>query len=126
MQKKKERRTQSRPCNLSAKNHQLNIPMKTLITCLLASVLTFGGLAFAESRTWTAAQGGATFEGELREVKGDKVSILRKDGKLFEVPIARLSDADKKFITDSQAKPVTPQQLLRRRADMKIPKARPS
>ncbi|MEM7013327.1 MAG: hypothetical protein AAF585_17800, partial [Verrucomicrobiota bacterium] len=77
----------------------------------------------AEVRTWTAAQGGRTFEGELKEVKDDQVVIVRSDGQAFTLPISRLSEADQKFIADSQKPERAPTEpgATPAAADMKIP-----
>lgn len=95
--------------------------MRTPILTIIVSAIAFSGL-FAEARTWTAAQGGKTFQGELKEVKGDNVVIVRSDGQSFTLPISRLSEADQKFIADSQ-KPDDPKPSpdTPAAADMKIP-----
>ena len=64
------------------------------IRFLLAMVLT-GGPLFA--RTWTDAQG-RTIEAEFIKSSGSIITIRRADGRIFELPSAGLSPADRDYI----------------------------
>ena len=52
-------------------------------------------------RTWTSSKGGATVEARLVRCLAGKVLLERADGTTLEVPVDRLSDADRDYI-DSQ------------------------
>jgi len=54
------------------------------------------------ARTWTEAKTGRTVEGEFRKLNGEDVEILRSNGTLLKLPLAMLSDEDKKFVAESQ------------------------
>ncbi|MEO0795369.1 MAG: C39 family peptidase [Verrucomicrobiota bacterium] len=56
------------------------------------------GCSLVSARTFTDASG-RTMEAEIVEYTGgDKVTILRDDGKQFTIPLNRLSDADQEFV----------------------------
>ena len=55
---------------------------------------------FLEARPWTEAGTGRTVEGEFRRVNGDQVEILRENGTLLKLPLAKLSDEDRKFVAE--------------------------
>jgi hypothetical protein len=50
------------------------------------------------SRTWTDASGRFTIEGKYLGKVGESVRLLRADGKELTVPLAKLSEADQKFV----------------------------
>lgn len=66
-----------------------------------ATLMLVGSHALAEStRTWTDSTGSFSIDAEFVSVMEDKVQLRRKDGRLIVVPIKRLSEADKQFLTD--------------------------
>lgn len=73
----------------------------------LFSAVTFGFLAFTvpllEARPWTEAATGRSVEGEFRRLNGDQVEIVRENGTLLKLPLAKLSDEDKKFVVEQGA-----------------------
>lgn len=67
----------------------------------LSGVLAIGlsGIAFsAEVRTWSDKTGKFKVQAELIEVLKDKVALKKTDGKRVEIPLDKLSDADRKFV----------------------------
>ncbi|REK07159.1 MAG: hypothetical protein DWQ37_21655 [Planctomycetota bacterium] len=55
-------------------------------------------IAARQPRTWSDASGKFKVEAKLLRVDGDNVVIKRADDKELAVPLARLSDADKKYV----------------------------
>ncbi len=51
-----------------------------------------------ELRTWTSRDGKYSMEGEFLKLQGGKVHLRRKDGKEIEVPLSRLSAADRQWV----------------------------
>jgi hypothetical protein len=49
-------------------------------------------------RTWSDRSGKFRIKAKLRSVAGGKVSLERHDGKIIEVPLDKLSEADRQFI----------------------------
>jgi thioredoxin-related protein len=75
--------------------------MKTLPCFSVAAlVLTLG---LAEGRTWKEAGSARTIEGDFLRTEGDSAVIVRPNGTSIKVPLARLSDEDKKFIEEAAA-----------------------
>ncbi|WP_425400920.1 SHD1 domain-containing protein [Aeoliella sp.] len=72
--------------------------MTLRITILLLVLPLFVPSCFAESRTWTAASGGASIEAEYVGAKDGNVTLRKADGKTVSVPIAKLSAADQQYI----------------------------
>jgi S1-C subfamily serine protease len=61
--------------------------------------------AWAELRTWKAAEGGFSTEAEFIELKaGNLVRLRMKDGKERDIPLDRLSAADKDYVAKKTAK----------------------
>ncbi len=58
----------------------------------------------SEARTWTDAESGRTIEGELAGIFGEKVQVRLPGGKVVEIPLARLSEVDRKFAQEGAAK----------------------
>ena len=52
-----------------------------------------------EARTWTSL-GGHTTEAIFVRYKGGKVTLMRPDGRSADVPLAKLSEADRQFVRD--------------------------
>lgn len=66
-----------------------------------SSVLALGlsGVSLAaEVRTWSDKSGKFKVQAELIEVLKDKVALKKPDGKRVEIPLDKLSDADRKFV----------------------------
>ena len=85
--------------------------MKTFCFSLLALLGSMGlGLCsdeeveFSPKREWSNAEGTAKFEGTLKKLKGDKVTIQRegKGGKLVTLPLDKLSEADKTWMEENK------------------------
>ncbi|MEC5127785.1 hypothetical protein VSU19_13550 [Verrucomicrobiales bacterium BCK34] len=51
----------------------------------------------AASRTWTSTTG-QSFEGSLTSASEDSATVRRSDGKTFDVPLTKLSEADQTFV----------------------------
>lgn len=62
----------------------------------------------AATRTWTSADGSKTVEAELVEVKEDKVTLRRADGKTVTVDIDSLSAEDQDFIAKNETEKTAP------------------
>ncbi|HEX4147561.1 MAG TPA: trypsin-like peptidase domain-containing protein, partial [Pirellulales bacterium] len=74
---------------------------------VLASLWT--GESLAEFRTWRAATGDYSTVAEFVELKpGNTVSLRLKDGSLRELPIDKLSDADRAYLGSLPAAGATP------------------
>ncbi len=71
--------------------------MKRITLSLLALVALPGPVV---ARTWTEAESGRTIEAELVGVGDGTATLERTDGRRFELPLARLSDADRAFIEE--------------------------
>lgn len=54
----------------------------------------------AEVRTWTDVSGGHKVEAEFVESKGGKVTLKTSSGKTVQLPIAKLSAADRRHVAD--------------------------
>lgn len=80
--------------------------MKIHRTFCLLSVVTLSTLTSLDARTWKEAGTDRTVEGEYVRTEGDQVVIVRRSGQSLKIPLAKLTDEDKKFIEDkSAAKP---------------------
>ncbi|MDH4409469.1 MAG: TlpA disulfide reductase family protein [Verrucomicrobiales bacterium] len=73
--------------------------MKAAYVYLMIFTALFGASS-ASSRTWTEAASGRTIEGEFRKLNGDTVEVLRPNGTLLKLPLAKLSEADQKFVAE--------------------------
>jgi hypothetical protein len=66
--------------------------------------LTLGVLATgiaavtAQQRTWTDSSGKFSVEAEFVETKQDSVVLKKTSGKLITVPVARLSETDRRYL----------------------------
>ena len=70
--------------------------MRTLHYCALLLLLLALSLS-AEARTWTA-KSGETIDGEFVKLEGENVSIKLPDGRLAQIKLDLLSDADQEFV----------------------------
>ena len=73
--------------------------MKAAYVYLMIFTALFGASS-ASSRSWTEAASGRTIEGEFRQLNGDTVEVLRPNGTLLKLPLAKLSEADQKFVAE--------------------------
>lgn len=72
--------------------------MKILKLSLL--LVALAGAARAEMRMWTSADDASKkFEGEFISSNKDSVAIKRKDGKQIVLPLTKVSEADREFIS---------------------------
>jgi thioredoxin-related protein len=62
----------------------------------------------ADARTWKEAGGDRTIEGDYARTEDDKIVITRPNGAVVKIPLARLSDEDKKFVSDQAAAAAPP------------------
>lgn len=67
-------------------------------------LLILSSLAFAETRQWKDTSGAFSVAAELVKIDQDNVQLRRTDGKVVTVPIARLSDGDRRYLAALQAK----------------------
>ncbi len=70
---------------------------------LFILMLGFVVASSAQARTWTEAGSGRTVEGEFRKVNGDTVEVLRPNGTVLGLPLAKLSEEDQKFVAEQGA-----------------------
>src|SRR5437867_2847488 len=77
--------------------------MKTSIVwhcgAMALAVIVILGTAVAEVRTWTSADGKFKVEAEMLSVQEGKVSLRKADGTEVTVPLAKLSEADRQYVT---------------------------
>lgn len=59
----------------------------------------------AEFRTWTDSTGKNTLEAEFVSVTGNKVKLKSTAGKFFEIELDKLSEADRKFVSEQESNP---------------------
>ena len=70
---------------------------RLLITFLILSSAPIK-TAVLDARTWTEVGTGRSFEGDFIKIEDGKAVVRREDGKVFSVPLARLSRPDQTFI----------------------------
>lgn len=80
----------------------IKAPSLPLAIALLAAILLPAVPTAAQrpmqARTWTDSSGTYTVEATMLGIEGDKVTLLRADGRKVVVPLDRLSQADQDFI----------------------------
>src|SRR5262245_3445114 len=82
--------------------------MKRRIQTLVIGGLVLCAVQLAWARKWSDVSGKFSVEAELVEVRADKVVLRKADGQESEIPIARLSEADRQYLESlSQAAPAT-------------------
>ena len=69
--------------------------MKRLLVLILLGLVCVAG---AEFRTWTAADGSTTIEANFVRFAGKEAELCLKTGKRIRVPIAKLCEADRKYL----------------------------
>lgn len=72
----------------------------TLVAWLLAHALFVG---LAEARLWTDSTGHYTIEADLIAFDGKSVVLQRDDHELVFIPIEKLSDQDREYVTSQEA-----------------------
>lgn len=70
--------------------------------CLLSAIAMILP-ASLEARTWKEAGSERTLEGEYSRTEGDQVVVVRANGSSVKVPLAKLSDEDKKYAAEQAA-----------------------
>ncbi len=97
--------------------------MKTNAVCLLfaASILLPVSL---EARVWKEAGSDRTLEGEFSKVDGDQVVITRSNGTSVKVALAKLTDEDKKFVTEATAPKEAATEEFKWETDLEVAKKR--
>lgn len=76
-----------------------------LAPSLLVVVLFALGANYALARKWTDKTGRFSVEAEFVELRDGKVALKKTDGKIIRVPIERLCDEDRGFVTAQQKNP---------------------
>ena len=72
--------------------------MKSLMICVFALICTGSSTLRAEFRNWTNSEG-KTVDAELIKVDGDNVTLRLRNGKTTPYSQAKLSEADRDYIT---------------------------
>ncbi len=62
----------------------------------------------ADARTWKEAGSDRTIEGNYVKTEGENIVIARANGTSMKVPLVRLSDEDKQFVTEQEAAKIPP------------------
>ena len=70
-------------------------------------------IAAQEMRTWTSANGKFSVDAKLKSLKGENVLLERADGSTAEVPLARLSKADNRYVEEWKTKSSRPVREVR-------------
>lgn len=71
-----------------------------LLPALLLSFLLAQSAAGAEVRTWTDSTGRFTIVAELLDIRGEIAVLRRTDGEISHVPLSRLSQADRQYLSN--------------------------
>ena len=77
-----------------------------IVTCLLA-------LHAALAREWTDSSGTRKIEAELVKLDGDVVHLKKPDGAIVKVPLSKLCEDDRKFVSQQTAAPVPPVTVIK-------------
>lgn len=76
--------------------------MKTHLIHLLSAVSLILP-ASLEARSWKEAGSDRTLEGEYSRTEGDQVIVIRPNGSSVKIPLAKLTEEDKKFVAEQAA-----------------------
>jgi len=76
--------------------------MKTKATLLLSAAAFIFPIAL-QARTWKEAGSDRTLLGEYSKTDGENVVILRPNGTTLKIPLAKLSDEDRRFVAEKTA-----------------------
>lgn len=80
----------------------INPAMKTSLPLTTIAALALLAVS-AHARTWKEAASERTLEGDYVRTEAGQVTIVRRNGTSVKIPLERLSDEDKKFITEQDA-----------------------
>ncbi|MHC4400754.1 MAG: SHD1 domain-containing protein [Planctomycetota bacterium] len=84
-----------------------------MIRLLIVGILVAGTASTpAAERLWTDSTGKYHIEAELVGRVGDKVRLKQKDGQLIEVPVEKLSEADRRYVASLGGQQATPPKPL--------------
>ncbi|MES2661020.1 MAG: thioredoxin family protein [Verrucomicrobiota bacterium] len=99
--------------------------MKTSIIHLLTAA-SFVFPASLEARSWKEAGSDRTLEGEYSRTDGDQVVIIRPNGSSVKIPLAKLTEEDKKFVAEQSAAKPEPasNDVFKWETDMEVAKKR--
>lgn len=86
----------------------LSIIAKLSSFLALVFILLSASLSAQEPRTWTDSTGRFKIEATFKGTSGNKVSLERQDGSLVTIELAKLSDADRKYVEEQAANPFKP------------------
>jgi WD40 repeat protein len=81
---------------------------RTLAVSLIWLVLATVTISHAEVRTWSDRTGKFKVEAELVSENATRVRLKLETGKIIEVPLEKLSDADKRFLKERRSNPSEP------------------
>jgi len=73
----------------------------SLVSCVILAIP-------ADARTWKEAGSDRTVEGNYVKTEGENVVITRANGTSIKIPLSRLSDEDKQFVSDQEAAKAPP------------------
>lgn len=77
------------------------VSLTDISACLKASVtIGKGQVALPKLRTWTSAGGSHKITARLIRVAGNMVHLKGENGRTFDVPLEKLSAADRKFVRE--------------------------
>lgn len=85
--------------------------MPRILFATVFSLLAATALA-AEIRKWTSKDGQYSTEAELVEQDNVNVTLKKESGETVTVPLARLSDADRRYLRELKKKPAAPKEPL--------------
>jgi outer membrane protein assembly factor BamB len=74
-----------------------------LASCALFLLVT--SPANAQVRTWTEAETGRTIQGQMVSGSGDSITVRMQAGRTVDIPLDRLSEADREFIAANPPAP---------------------
>lgn len=99
--------------------------MKTRLIQLLSAVSLILP-ASVEARSWKEAGTDRSLEGEYSRTEGEQVIIIRPNGSSVKIPLAKLTEEDKKFVADQAApKPeATTTDVFKWETDLEVAKKR--
>lgn len=77
-----------------------------------------------EARVWKEAGSDRKLEGEFSRIDGDQVVITRANGTAVKVPLAKLTDEDKAFVTEASAPKASATEEFKWETDLEVAKKR--
>jgi thioredoxin-related protein len=97
--------------------------MKTNSVCLLFAASMMLPLSL-EAKVWKEAGSDRSLEGEFSRIDGDQVVLIRANGTSVKVPLAKLSDEDKAFVTAATAPKASTTEEFKWETDLEVAKKR--